>query len=215
MLKSHLLIAIFCLVPLSLAVGQTQEQKLVFPPGKTATTVKGVIRGQEDRRYTLAVGEGQVLQILFSASNGSCYFNAYSPESADSAVHIGSSRGNEFGASPARPGGWRFDVYLMRNAARRTELCRFTLSVELTGKPGGASVGVPDIVLRDQCLANAVPMYRVSKRALTLGAIETGQDGVVIDGTVDKGREGIKKLRCRFTAERRFIDVMAMTPDGE
>jgi len=58
-------------------------------------------------------------------------------------------------------------------------------------------------------------MYGVAKSAIKLGPVRTGKEGVAIDGTVDKGREGIKKLRCRFTAERRFIDVMAMTPDGE
>jgi hypothetical protein len=32
---------------------------------------------------------------------------------------------------------------------------------------------------------------------------------------VDKGSEGIKKFRCRFDARGRFVDVVAMTPDGE
>lgn len=35
-----------------------------------------------------------------------------------------------------------------------------------------------------------------------------------ISGTVDKGSEGIKAFKCRFDARGRFIDVMAMTPDG-
>lgn len=36
-----------------------------------------------------------------------------------------------------------------------------------------------------------------------------------ISGTVDKGNEGIKKFKCRFDKKRNFIDVLAMTPDGE
>lgn len=35
-----------------------------------------------------------------------------------------------------------------------------------------------------------------------------------IDGTVDKGSEGIKKFRCRFDTNGAFVDVMAMTSDG-
>lgn len=215
MLKRRLLMLIAAVFPSAPGMAQIKEQTLVFAPGKTAITTKGSLKGYEGRRYTLAVGEGQVLQTLFNPSNRSCYFNAFAPGSADSAVHIGSSSGNEFGASPAQPGVWRFDVYLMRNAARRNETCNYELSVELTGKPGGASPGVADLAMRDQCFANAAPMYGVAKSAIKLGPVRTGKDGVAIDGTVDKGREGIKKLRCRFTAERRFIDVMAMTSDGE
>ena len=39
--------------------------------------------------------------------------------------------------------------------------------------------------------------------------------GQAIYGTVDKGREGIKKFKCRFDAHGNFVDVMALTPDGE
>jgi hypothetical protein len=42
------------------------------------------------------------------------------------------------------------------------------------------------------------------------------RDGTTsVSGSVDKGNEGIKKFKCRFDAKGRFIDVMAMTPDGE
>ncbi len=215
MLKKLLFLSLLGVLATPLAASETREQALAFAPGMTATTVKGVIKGRDDRRYTLSVGPGQVLHVLFNPSNRACYFNAYAPTSADSAVHIGSTSGNEFGASPAQAGVWRFDVYLMRGAARRKEQCHFDLNIELTGKPGGASAGVSDQMMRDQCFANAAPMYGVAKSAITLGAVKTGKGGVVIDGTVDKGQEGIKKLRCRFTGERRFIDVMAMTPDGE
>lgn len=184
------------------AKAESAPQPLVLAPGTVATLVKGAIKGQ-------------VLHVLFKPSNSACYFNAYAPANAESAVHIGSRDGHKFGASPAQAGLWRFDIYLMRSAARRQERCRFALSVELTGKPGGASVGVSDKMMRDQCFAKAAPMYAVKKRAITLGAITASKDEIAIDGTVDKGREGIKQLRCRFTVERRFIEVMAMTPDGE
>jgi len=36
-----------------------------------------------------------------------------------------------------------------------------------------------------------------------------------ISGTVDKGSEGTVKFKCRFDAQGKFVDVMAMTSDGE
>ena len=46
----------------------------------------------------------------------------------------------------------------MRSAARRGAICRYTLSVELTGPPGGASSGVSDTLMADACKASAAPM---------------------------------------------------------
>ena len=59
-------------------------------------------------------------------------------------------------------------------------------------------------------------MYDVGPRRIALAARvgPSAEGGFQIDGTVDKGREGIKKLRCLFTRERGFDRVMAMTPDG-
>lgn len=39
--------------------------------------------------------------------------------------------------------------------------------------------------------------------------------GTTIDGTADKGNEGIKKFQCLFDGKGHFINVMAMTTDGE
>ncbi len=52
--------------------------------------------------------------MLFSTQKGSCYFNVYAPGNPDAAVHIGSSAGNEFGASPTKAGTYRIQVYQMR-----------------------------------------------------------------------------------------------------
>jgi hypothetical protein len=55
----------------------------------------------------------------------------------------------------------------------------------------------------------------VASGRIRLGAIRNGPEGPFIDGTANKGAEGVKKLRCRFDADRKLRDVMAMTPDGE
>lgn len=190
------------------------EQAVRFPAGATATTLKGRIRGDADATFVLQAVDGQVLQSLLTTSNRSCYFNVFEP-GTEAAAHVGSSSGNEFGRSPTKAGAYRFQIYLMRNAARRNETCRFSLSLELTGQPGGASPGVSDDLMRDACRARVAQMYAVAGNRIRMGAM--GRDGgtPAIDGTVDKGGEGIKRFRCLYTAERQLRDVRAMTPDGE
>jgi hypothetical protein len=185
-----------------------------FKPGATAGVARGVIRGDDDVTHTLALAQGQVLQLLLKASNRSCYFNVYEPGQAE-AVHIGSVAGNEFGQNPTKAGTYRLQVYLMRNAARRGETCRYSLSIEAAGRPGGVSAGVSDQAMKDACRASATPMYGVAGRRIRLGAVARQTGGFRIDGIVDKGAEGLKKLRCIFTAERTLDRIMALTPDGE
>ncbi len=210
-----LLIALVAAAP-ALAAGESARKPVKFAPGKTATTLKGVVKGHATGSYTLDVVAGQALQMLFKPSNRSCYFNA-TPAGAAEAEHIGSTSGNEFGKNVAANGAYRIDVYLMRNAARRNEACRYQLSIELTGAPGGASAGVSDETMRDVCKGSTAQMYGVEPRKVTARApIRRAQDGgFTLDGTIDKGAEGMKKMRCIFKPDRTIDRVMAMTPDGE
>jgi len=193
---------------------QEAGRAVKFPAGASAVTLKGTIAGQGDRTYVVTAVAGQTMQTLFSPSNRSCYFNVFEPGNA-TAVHIGSQSGNEFGRNPTLAGNYRFQVYLMRNAARRGETCRFSLSIELTGVPGGSSAGASDVQLRDRCKTEAAAMYGVAPRMISPGKVRKGGGGFRIDGTANKGAEGIKKLRCIFTADRSFSHIMAMTKDGE
>ena len=65
------------------------------------------------------------------------------------------------------------------------------------------------------CRGEVSGQYGTRPTYVKTGAIAKAPGGFFIDGTVDKGSEGIKRFRCRFDAQRRFVDVMAMTPDGE
>lgn len=197
------------------ALAQDRTVPVRFQPGATSATVKGAIHGDRGINYTFETVAGQTLQLLFTPSNRSCTVNVYAP-GGDEAVHIGSVAGNEFGQTATQAGTYRAQISLMRNAARRNETCRHTLSIELTGRPGGSSAGVSDAMLRDRCRAEAAPMYGVAPRRISLAGRITPstEGGLQIDGTVDKGREGVKKLRCLFNRERGFDRVMAMTPDG-
>lgn len=54
------------------------------------------------------------------------------------------------------------------------------------------------------------PIYVKTQRP-----VRARNGSISISGTVDKGTEGIKRFKCRFDRRGNFIDVMAMTPDGE
>ena len=196
------------------SLADAAEQNVRFAPGATSKTLKGTIRGSGDASYIVQAAAGQVMQVLFKPSNRSCYFNGFEPGATD-AAHIGSTSGNEFGASPTKAGAYKLQVYLMRNAARRNETCRYQLSIELTGAPGGASAGISDRQMRDACVARAAQMYGVPSARINLAAIRSLPAGPAIDGTINKGAEGIKKMRCLYTPARDLRDVMALTPDGE
>ena len=215
MKKIAFLLATLAATP-SFAAGDPPPKAIRMAPGAIATVVKGSVKGYATGSYTLDVVAGQTLQVLFKPSNRSCYFNATANGAAE-AEHIGSSSGNEFGKNVSANGTYKFDVYLMRSAARRKESCRYQLSVELTGAPGGASAGLSDLMMRDMCKGGTAQMYGVEPRNVTARApIRKAKDGgFTLDGSIDKGKEGVKKMRCIFKADRTLDRVMAMTPDGE
>lgn len=103
-----------------------------FAAGAHSATIKGSIKGYDGVNYLLGANAGQMIQVLFSPDNGSCYFNFFEPGAA-SALFIGSTSGNEFSVRLGRSGNQRVQVYLMRNAARRNETCRYSVTVEITG----------------------------------------------------------------------------------
>lgn len=66
------------------------------------------------------------------------------------------------------------------------------------------------------CRGEVSGMYATKPAYVTTGKLLRARDGTTsVSGTVDKGSEGIKKFKCRFDAKGKFIDVMAMTSDGE
>lgn len=129
---------------------------VVFDRGKNSKEIRSSIKGETGVNYTLGVRQGQVMQVLFKPIKGSCYFNAFEPGSDDSAVHIGSSAGNEFGASPTKAGTYRFNVYQMRATARRNETCSYSISFEVTGEgtsaAPAASGAAPSEAAKGACL---------------------------------------------------------------
>jgi len=90
------------------------------------------------------------------------------------------------------------------------------LSMFALGLIGAASAPVSPGNRKAYCRGEVSGMYGTKPIYVTTGKLIRARDGTTsVSGSVDKGNEGIKKFKCRFDAKGRFIDVMAMTPDGE
>lgn len=205
---------VFLVATITCGAAADRVEPIRFEQGATSTTLSGTIRGYDGVKYIVGASAGQVMSVLLSPSNRSCYMNVWAPGS-DTVVFIGSSAGNEYAANLSTSGDYAIQVYLMRNAARRNQSCRYRLTIEITGPPGGASAGVSDVVMQDRCKGEAASMYGVQPRQIDVGEVIAVASGYEIDGTANKGAEGIKKMRCIFNAGRSFDHIMAMTPDGE
>lgn len=102
-----------------------------FKAGASAATRSASIKGHDGIVYRLDAGAGQVMQVLFDPSSRSCYFNVETPDGGGN--FNGSVSGNEYSAKLTSSGTYSVQVYLMRNAARRNETCKFSISFEITG----------------------------------------------------------------------------------
>ena len=123
---------VFALCAVPAAFGADRAEVVKFPAGAHSATLKSSVKGYDGVSYTLGANAGQAMSVLFTPSNASCYFNVTAP-GAESALFDGSSTGNEFSGNLATSGDYIVNVYLMRNAARRSETCRYSITFEING----------------------------------------------------------------------------------
>ncbi|WP_428696511.1 SH3 domain-containing protein [Stappia sp.] len=116
------------------AAQDVRSERLRFAPGTNGAQVEGRISGFESVDYVLGARAGQRLDVALQSRNRFAYFNVLAPGS-DRAIFIGSRDGARFDAALPASGDYRIRVYLMRNAARRNERARYSLSVSVEGRP--------------------------------------------------------------------------------
>jgi len=121
----------FCMLSTP-ALSADRTQPVDFPEGRSSVVLKGRIKGYDGIRYSFDAKSAQALSILFSPGNRSCYFNLRGPDSEE-ALFNGSMTGNEYSGSVSKTGTYIVQVYLMRNAARRNEACRYSLTIKRSG----------------------------------------------------------------------------------
>lgn len=162
------------------------------------------------------------MSVSLRTSSSSAHFNVLPPRSEE-VVFNGSITGSRFDGRLKDSGDYRVRVYLMRSAAKRGERARFSLTIGVTTRPSNVGAGPGTVGSGAPVLAGNRPAYCRGEASQQYGErpnyIRTSPAianaaGIIIDGTADQGRNGIKRFRCRFDARGRFIDVMAMTRDG-
>lgn len=160
------------------ALAKDRTETVRFKSGAISATVSSRVKGYDVVNYVLDAQAGQMVHILFSPNHNSCYFNFVNP-GADSAVFVGEVSGNEFSMRLRKSGKHRAEVYLMRNAARRGEICKYSISFEITGAAaGGGAVGGTPADMMATCRSRAHEILRTR-----LPDIETKYEGQRSDGT--------------------------------
>ncbi|MEN2281354.1 hypothetical protein AAGF08_04385 [Algoriphagus sp. SE2] len=110
---------------------EIQVKKFEFEKGKSSTVIKGKIKGYQTIDYVINAKEGQTLDIKFTSSNSSNYFNLMAPGEDYVAFSNSSMDENNFHGILEKSGDQKIRVYLMRSAARRNETADFTLEISV------------------------------------------------------------------------------------
>lgn len=120
------------------AAQDIKEERVRFEAGESDATISGRIKGYESVDYLVGAKAGQQISISFKTSNLSAYFNLLAGDDP-TAIHTGSIDGNVYKGKLSADGDYRIRVYLMRNAARRDETAKYSLTVAITGKASETS----------------------------------------------------------------------------
>lgn len=111
--------------------GDIQIKQVKFKSGENSSIIKSRIKSRQTVDYHLSAKAGQSMTVTLKSKNRFAYFNVLAPET-DNAMFIGSTSGDHFVGSLPREGEYTIRVYLMPNAARRSEITKYTLSVSLS-----------------------------------------------------------------------------------
>jgi hypothetical protein len=134
------LLATFVVLLVLTGIAQAEsirQERVHFAPGHSSATLTGRLKGYEIVDYAFDAKAGQRATIDFKGSNPSGYFNLL-PAGDETAIFVGSTSGNHFDGTLPYTGAYRIRVYLMRNAARRNEILRYTVTLSIGARRTGA-----------------------------------------------------------------------------
>jgi type II secretory pathway pseudopilin PulG len=106
----------------------TRREVVHFSQGSSSATIKSSVKGYQTVQYSLSVAAGQKMSVQLDSKNSSLYFNVTAP-GADAAMYNSSIDGNGTTITIPSSGKYLIDVYLMRNAARRSESASYDLTL--------------------------------------------------------------------------------------
>lgn len=204
MLRILTLVLVLAVIAAPVAFAKDATVDVHFDEGKHAKEFESSIKGDAGTNYLLPVAAGQVMQVLLSTSSGSCYMNVFEPGNTSEAVHIGSTAGNEFGASPTKAGTYKIQVYQMRATARRNETCKYAISFEVTGE---GKAGAPAAAAAPSEVAKGACLYKIGVDAeiAQTSALKPGYWELIL-----KAKSGHRKVACTVSDEGEIADWVEM-----
>jgi len=146
----------------ALVLADIRPEQVRFEKGRNGATLKGSIKGDEIVDYRLRATAGQILDVNLQSNNRSAYFNVLPPDD-ETALFVGSVSGNSFIGALPKDGEYTVRIYLMRNAARRSESARYTVNFTMASSravSGTAAANPPaiyDASGKIQCAAGKPP----------------------------------------------------------
>ena len=189
-------IAVAALAAASLFAAQPlaaqQTVPVTFAKGKSAATVSGSLKGDQDRNYTVDARAGQTLTVTLKSTKGSVEMNVWAPGN-DTALTVGAADPDKFTTTLPTTGRYRVQVYQMRAAARRGETASYALTIAITG---GAKVSTDALVPGTRYNATANVSCIVSPGGPTgackAGVIRKGAGNAIVEmQTPDGGQRSI------------------------
>jgi hypothetical protein len=130
----HRYFAAITAIGLALAVPIAAQQivPVAFAKGKSAATMTGSIKGDQDRTYTIDARAGQTMTVTLKSTKGNAEMNVYAPDT-ETAISLGALDPYEVTKILPATGRYRVQVFQMRAAARRGETASYNLTIAITG----------------------------------------------------------------------------------
>jgi hypothetical protein len=195
-----------------------QVVPISFAKGKSAATVTGSIKGDQDRSYTVDARAGQTMTVTLKSTKGSTEMNVWAPGN-DTALTVGALDPYKFTTTLSTTGRYRIQVYQMRASARRGETASYNLTIAITG---GAKASTDALVPGTRYNATADVSCIVTPGgkpgACKAGVIRKGAGNAVVEmQTPDGGQRSItftggkasssNAAGAKMTATRREDDI--------
>lgn len=95
-----------------IASDASKVQQIQFKKGESGTTIKGVIKGDENVDYKLTANKGQKLEVIFNTKHN-VYFNIIPPGNHVDAIFSGAMKGDRFEGELPVKGTYTIRVYQM------------------------------------------------------------------------------------------------------
>jgi hypothetical protein len=169
-----------------------QQTVVAFDKGKSAATVTGSIKGEQDHTYLLDARAGQTLTVTLKSTKGSTEINVFAPGN-DTSISLGSDDPYNFTSVLPTTGRLRVQVYQMRASARRNETANYTLTIAITGAPmASRDALVPGTRYNATADISCITTPGGKRGACKVGVIRKGGGNAVVElQTPDGGQRSI------------------------